>query len=182
MRPFTPLIVLALATRVAAGGQELPLSPGQRVRVTAPSLGFAAVGARFVTQSNDTLLLRRGSSVVHLPVASVTQLEVPGRLRIDGMRVLRFSAGGAVVGAVTGALVGWGYADAWGDEDWPAYPEFYIGAGAVAGIGCGLLVGALVGSVVGLERGWVPISTNDVRVGLAPPPSGHTGLGLSVSF
>jgi hypothetical protein len=46
----------------------------------------------------------------------------------------------------------------------------------------GLLVGTLVGTVVGLEPRWVPVSTNDVRVGLAPPPSGHSGLGLSIAF
>src|SRR5665213_1101233 len=100
------LILLVSGVAVARAQAPLPLRPGERIRVTAPSvLTPAQQAGRFLAQRSDSLILQPddGSSVVVIPRSAIADIEVSlGRHSATG----RGSAIGALTGAATGAALG----------------------------------------------------------------------------
>jgi hypothetical protein len=184
MRPATLLFALALAPLADASGQQLPLRPGQRVRVTAPSLSLDAYAARFTALRGDTLVLRRGDRTLRCPLTAVTQLEAFRRRRVTAGRVHAYSLGGMALGAMTGALIGGVLCDdSCSPGEWclQMCPWPGVARGAPIGLGTGLLVGVVMGLAAPVsDRVLIPV--DELRMGLTPLRSGHTGLGLSVAF
>jgi hypothetical protein len=154
--------------------QEPPVAPGDRVRVTAPTIDPDMFVGTLVALGADTCLLEveGRAAPMTLPLASVTSLEV-WRERESKL------AQGATLGLLIGGFAGgvFGYAVCSGDKC-----EADVGTAVAAfggiGAGAGLLLGAAIGAASGRDR-WEVVDLESVRVSLTP--LGRLGLAVSVS-
>lgn len=177
MRIVIVLLTSAVLLSRAVDAQDTrhALAVGDRVRISAPTLGGGPRLVRIVASSADTLVVRpvdaRGFTVT-VPLTDIQRLEVSSGHR---PRKARFAliglAAGSVVGAVVGAAsysdpcvkdpaicAGWFYETRGGDEF----------AGAIAGALLGTVGGAVLGQVWQRET-WTALPlTRVVRLELAP--------------
>jgi hypothetical protein len=161
------------ATRTRAQ-DTLTLTPGARVRVSAPDLlGPGAVIGNVVTLRGDTLVVRKagaGEAGLRLPLAQVERLEISRGSRSRGT--------GAAIGFFLGAAVGALY----GEVGHPGLAHTDISEGGETAIYAGAagLLGAGIGAVLGGER-WkhVPLPGS---VGLAPHWRGGFAFSARLAF
>ena len=179
---YLPAILLVAPICTAtAQDRTPPLEPGQRVRVTAPSVGTHNVVATIVALHTDTLVFRtEGSeaSVERIPITAVRQLEI---YHARKSKVLLATGVGLLAGAATGAIVG--YASG---EDPPgtfmrATAEQKAAIGAVVFGGAGAIIGYIVGHFIGGDR-WEEVPLDRRRVSLVPQRDGRLVLAVSVAF
>ena len=163
------LPILAMFLVPTEARSEEILSPGARVRITAPSAGKPSKG-RLVSFDDQALIVvfDGGAAPSRIPREAVERIQVAKRSRALG--VLRGAGIGAAAGFAGGALG----ARIFSDE-----PE---GAGVAAFIygSLGTVVGAAVGAALPVQR-WQDTDAHKLRLGLAPRPDG-LGASLSVSF
>lgn len=165
-----------------------PLVPGQRVRVTIPSVGMKQQVATLAALSADTIVLRDvvpGDSMRWAtPLSGVSYFE--------RSRGVHSAAGaGAAIGGVAGGVFGYiavkQSRDACNKATYGYWP-FCALEEPVYGFFAGSLVGAGMGAVVGLfirsER-WehIPLALlRRLHVELSPQVGGSLGLGVSLAF
>jgi hypothetical protein len=170
MRSSPLIAALLIAPVTGTFAQELPLQPGQRVRLTAASLGMERQPAVFQSLRGDTLVAVTDSTV-SCPLASVTRLEAyQGRRGHTWLGAGIGFAFGAVVGGVTGGNA----CKTLGCDD--------MSWAAVVGGGIGGLAGALLGGGIGaLSRTdrWEEIALERVTVSIV---TRHDGFGLRASI
>ncbi len=175
---FVPLASTAQETPTA----QVPLQPGERVRVTGhlcQTFFSNCGGARpehsvgtFVTWNADTLVMESNGDIIALPLDSVTTLEVSvGRKSHAGV--------GAGIGGLTGAVIGATVSLATCDGFFPPHVCALVG-GFVFGAG-GALVGVIVGASKKTER-WVSVPLNRLRVSFGPLHDARFVVGMSVRF
>jgi hypothetical protein len=171
------LAVVALSPFATTVAQEhaSPLEPGQRVRVTAPSLGLDGHEERFSGVRGDTLVL----TSMRCLVADVERLDVHAGRRSRAVT-------GGLIGAAAGVLIGIpvGVAEQSSyecDPDnalapcIPPLPTIPIMFGVIGGA-----LGALTGAFIKTDR-WEEVPLDRLRVSVLPQRSGVT-LGISVAF
>jgi hypothetical protein len=164
------LVVAAPFTLLAQ--QESLLAPGERVRVTAPSIGVHERVCTFSALRRDTALVMDRGTLLALPLASVTKLEVS---RGRGSRAGKGAVIGLLVGTGAGAALG--VIDLAGEDEVAEYLfVFYAGLGG----GVGALLGAVLGAVSRVDR-WEPVRLYPVRVGLRSQRNGVLTLSLSLN-
>jgi hypothetical protein len=154
-------VLLSFATlaqvEAQSGGSVVPtLTPGMRIRITAPSYRQAPRVGRVHTVTADTVFLREQNTLHAIPLDAVTAVQVN-----RGSRAMRGAGRGALIGAATGgALVA---ALVWfsGDCDYciPGGEPEYAAIGAGIGAVLGLAPGAAIGAVVGSDR-WHPLAVD----------------------
>lgn len=161
LRVTSVLSALALACPVGALSQQLPLTPGQRVRTTAPDIVLPSEEATFQRVRGDTMFVVHADaaySSAAIPLSSVTRLEVydPEPLRLTSGTAIWAGVGAAAgaflltgvfcrscdaslaaVGMAGGALLG-GTLGTGGGRPWK-----WAGYGALAGGLAGGVLGAL---------------------------------------
>jgi len=178
----TTLVALSSASPLLA--QQPPsLKPGQRVRVTAPSVGLnRTVGTVWAVRGRDIVLQpdapppawsRSGYQADSLDVV----------VSLDSVRAIEVSVGrhghggvGALIGAV---VVGTGFGFLAGSCQGFMCPS----PGAVAGVTA--LLGGLVGGVVGsgiVTDDWASVPLSRARIGVIATPGRRLGLGASLAF
>lgn len=169
------LLTLCLAAPGLAQSAP-PLTPGAEVRVHSPS-----ASGRYVVDghSPQTLTLRDSTgAIVHVPLGSVTELEVSRGRRTAGSRALRGAGFGLLAGAGSGAVIGFASGD-----DPAGFMSFSAEEKALmAGVLMGG-AGAVLGTVVGLlSRGeqWEAVPLNSVRT--APATDGGMTIGYAIRF
>jgi hypothetical protein len=189
MRSVTSLTILALASFAVATAQELPLQPGQLVRVTCAPVDLDNTKAVVVALRRDALMLQyerfrvdahggrhRDTLVTEVPVASVTRLAVHRGQRSAW-------ASGLVYGLVGGALAGGVLGLASGDDP-PGW--FSMTAGEKAGLGAvafgalGGIGGLVIGALTKSDK-WEQVPLDRLRVSVVPTQRGF-GLGASIAF
>ncbi len=158
MRHATILVAILAFTPLASATAQVPVRPGERVRVThqpicpagticlGPSPRQRSVGT-FLAWKADTLVVQSNGDTLALPLDSVTRLDVS--------RARGLSSNGAAIGALVGG--GLGVAAELG----PVGIAFGAGVGALLGTGSrarngagiGLLIGAATGAVIGFASG-----------------------------
>lgn len=184
MRFAIVLVALAVASAADATARQLPLDPGQRVRVTAPAAGFPQTSGNYQHVERDTLLIHvpqpqaefQRPLALHIALDDVTQLEAFRGRRTSAYRVLMFAGGGTLLGAGVGWLVKSAVGECDGTYCFGEARRYAPLIGAVAGFS----VGALVGSVWKRDR-WEEVPLDDLRVSVVPVRNG-VGLGASVAF
>ena len=190
MRPTPLSLTAACLIALTAPSADLlaqatpPLTPGTRVRLTAPALNLPdREEGRVLALRRDTLDVRLEgiSDSLALPLAYVTTLEVsPGRHSAVGKGVFL----GLITGGLLGALVG--------AQTYHPCDCINLGRGWNAGIGgvIGGLAGMVVGGVIGAHgrETWEPVhlgrTRTESRLGLSLrlPSGARTGPGLSLAL
>jgi len=180
MRALPLVAVFVLAPLSNAIAQQQPLQAGQRVRVTAPTLGIRKQAATFEALRGDTLIVV-ADSIMDCPLASVTRLDVSRGRRSNALKGLGF---GAAAGAVIGAAVG-----AWGaHRDTPTSEAVFCYEGTAACAAGGALAVGAFGGLVGLGVGalaktdrWEELPLDRLRVSVVPRRDGF-GVGARIAF
>jgi hypothetical protein len=156
--------------------QEPPVAPGDRVRVTAPTIDRRPLVGTLIALDVDTCALQveGRADPLALPLASVIMLEVSDQ------------KSGIIIGAVVGGLVG-GIAGAvatYASCIMKCSPEearddaLRRGAGgAVVGAG----IGALLGSAIKTDR-WEVVPLDRIRLSLTPHGRRKLAVSVSVAF
>ena len=180
MRACTILFLLLLPSLTAA--QQPPLTPGQRVRVTAPDVGLARAHATLEAIEGGELVLRTDAAR-RVPLASVTRLETYAGRRSHWLL-------GAGIGFVAGAGATYlvlnppgasstAMCDQSANQDAIGTGEC-LGLTALGGVaGAGL--GALVGMFIKSDK-WTDVSRERWRFSIVPQPNGRFTLGASLAF
>ena len=152
--------------------QDLPpLQRGQRVRVTAPTLGINKLPAVLQSLSGDTL-------VVHADTTVVCALSETTRLDVYAGRKSRLWLGagiGLLAGATAGAITWTSIGDCGFIEDTEC--RVY---GALLFGGIGAVAGGVTGLLIKTDR-WKEVPLDRVRVSVAPRPNG-IGIGARIAF
>ena len=156
-------------------GSTVPIVPGSRVRVKAPTL-VAPLVANFLEQRGDTLVFiedGRGRGLWSFGISQIERLELAAG---ESGRNKRPIAQGAVIGAGIGLLFGVLFATAAEPSD--STKEYSKVMSGLAGAGVGAGVGAFVGSRVKAER-WVNVPLPG-RLSLRL--NGRSGIGLAINL
>ena len=195
-----PLVVAAAGC--ALNRAPLRVTPGERLRVTAPDAGLDRVPGMLARLTADTLVFQpqpdRRLALVPVPI-SVARRAVVRLERSDG-RHGHFQAGttlGMLAGGVAAAVVG--YVTFHEDNadtllyklcgtvffPFPCPPRISRGGAALADGVYGAALGGVIGGVVGLfvrtER-WIPLPIDRLGVTVGPLSGGRTGLGVSFAL
>lgn len=152
------LLVLMLSASTSALGQTADSPPrwGDRVRITAPTLGITKLPARFRGIRRDTLLAD-SDSALYFPVETVRLLEA-SRGRSSVPVIL-----GSLLGAVAGVAAGFALATEC-PSPFTIYDTTCGPAGSVLlGLGVGALAGAGVGVALRTER-WRVVDPSYLQV------------------
>jgi protein involved in polysaccharide export with SLBB domain len=178
----TSQLVLALSLCRAVGAQGPPLKPGDRIRLTVPTVGTNTFVATMESASVDTIRVRTSRGVMAaFPLDRVARLEVS-----RGVRRPTWSKTAPLwlplVGLVGGAA---------GGSSKPASREKPQDAALVIGV-TGATVGLLVGTVIAIavprREKWDTVPTGSGhRTSLAPslyaaPAARGVTVGLRASF
>ncbi len=186
MRHATILVAILAFVPFAIATAQVPLRPGERVRVTRLPLcppntlcvktPRQSVGT-FLAWDADSLVVQSNGDTLYVPVDRVTRLDVSrGRKTNTGTGAVI----GLLVGGVVGAVIGLA-----SYECEPCFvdlgPGTYAAAGAVIGGLGGLVTGAFIGLEIQTDR-WREVPLDRLRVNLGPQRDGRFGLGASVRF
>jgi hypothetical protein len=154
--------------------ESLPVAPGTRVRVTAPSLGVYRQAATLEAAGGGVLTVSADSTVQY-PLSAVALLEVySGRSHPWRGAGIGFLAGYAAGFLVWLTAVGGCYEGA-------TTTSCAAVLGGSSGAVFGTLTGALVGGFLWRTDKWDEVPLRDTRVHLAPQQNGFS-LGLSLRF
>ena len=174
---FTPLLAASLISVSAGLSAQEPFSvtPGQRVRVTAPDLGIDERVATFAALEAGVLTLTADSTVTY-PLAALTRFEVYAGRRSHPWR-------GAGIGFLAGFARGFA---AWHIAEGGCYEGASTSAcaavlGGGLGAGTGALLGAFVGGLLWKTDQWEDVPLDGLRLRLAPQRDG-LALGVSLAF
>ncbi len=140
-------LVMSLAVCVPLGAQDSSqVSQGSRVRVTAPSLAARPMVGWIDAVGPTTLtLVIRGDSVAVVPLDAVDRLELSVKRWNRGTRVKHAAGIGAILGVVSGALVGLMVSADCIDGQWCFRGLEILGYAMLGGLALGG-VGAVVGA------------------------------------
>jgi len=196
----TALSVVLLAGPRVAAQEPQTLEPGQRVRVTAPTLFFAPSVGILGSLSDDSIVLLHVRIRTQYPSNLVDTLRasIP-RSAVRSVEVNRGKrsavAPACVIGAVVGAVAGAKIADAnytdpcagsvgiaGGACQLMATSRGEAGAvGAFLGAAAGAVAGLLVGQALSTER-WQTVPLAGLKVEVAQRPGGRMVVGVSLPF
>ena len=156
--------------------QQLPpLEPGQRLRVTAPTLLPHRTEGMLESINETELTMDAGAAPLVIPVSDVIRID-----RHSGHR--RYWLHGMVVGGSIGAIIGVAKLQLGACLFCPGCECMSDPIGeAIVGAVPGALVGALVGWIIRTDR-WEEVPLDRLRVSVAPKRDGRIVLGVSVSF
>jgi hypothetical protein len=168
------VVVLAIVCSTVSAFPTEPavLTPGSRVRITAPQLDVQPFVGTLVGLGSDGLLVKRGRSHVPtlIPRSFVVRLEVSGGRKSQAGRGTLIGAG---VGAMPGLLLTFG--------DYNSDTEPSPGVVAAVGAASGAAVGAAIGWALKSED-WQPAELPAVAAGVTPLPGGGLGVSLRVRW
>jgi hypothetical protein len=171
--------VLVLTASVDLFAQQgPPVAPGDRVRVTAPTIDPDMFVGTLVAMGADTCVLEveGRAEQLALPLASVEKLEVSlGQKTKAGQYAGAYALAGLAAGLGVAAAV---CRDEGCVTNAGNMAGYFTVALVAAGAGVGALVGAGIGSAIEVDD-WAVVDLQSVRVGLTP--LGRRGLAVSVS-
>jgi len=173
MRTATLLVVLLLALNVDVVGQQ-SLQRGQRVRITAPTLGLNRHIAIFRTLDADTLVVDNDNTVRY-PLSSLARLETSIGRRSHPWR-------GAWIGLLSGVGLGflvWQVGDL-GCYEGASTTNCAVVLGGGLGGAIGAVSGVIVGSFIKTDR-WATVPLDHLRVSLRPQQDSFA-VGARIGF
>jgi hypothetical protein len=175
MRHTLLVVVLAVTPCSTVLAQDSPpVTVGDRVRVTAPTLDIDKYDGTLQAWSDDGVTV----DTLQVALAQLTRLDV-----------YRGQKGHALTGALVGAVVlgaiavpvGVQFCKDTNQGDTCYGAEQYVLPVVAIGVLGGALIGALIGSLVKSDR-WEEIPLDQLRVSIVPQQDGRFAFGLSVAF
>ena len=165
-----PLAVLAVAPLTRITAQEPPpVTVGDRVRVTA-ALGVRELVGTYIAVRGDTLELESEATLLAIPMASVTRLEVVAGRKSGLVK-------GGIVGLMVGVGIGVAKVSGCGSGDDCFDAGLWLSAPPLAG----MLLGGVVGALIKTDR-WEEVPLDRLRVSFGPQRDGRLGFGASARF
>jgi hypothetical protein len=164
------------------GAQAPRVTPGQRVRLDAPSLGGQVMGT-LVAWDSDTLFVRvegdAAGLTLMLPADSVTRLDVRREraMTVEGLGI------GLLAGALLAAVASPGWVDENGECTTLPCVAYKVSPNLGTRVQVLGLIGAFVGGIVGATTKkvtWAPVPLERLQVG--PAPDGGLAVGVRISF
>jgi hypothetical protein len=165
-------LILTPFTNATTQQDSLPLAPGQRVRITAPSLNVSKLQTTLLEFRADTLV----TEALVCPLADVTRLDAYQGRGISGGNVLKGAGIGLLGGAAVGALIGLAYDAEGSDASAEQAVAFFSGLGAAVG----LVGGTLVGLVWRADR-WEEVPLDHLPVSVVAQRAAF-GIGARITF
>ena len=170
---YAAMLIAGFASVASVAAQDsLPITPGQRVRLTLDGGRHRATGI-VVSQDSGSVTVRRypEDSALVIAHARVTTVAVStGRQSNVGTGAAIGLAGGALIGAMAGSGCD-------GDFLCPG-----PGTGAMLGAVSGVFLGGVIGAFSHSET-WQDVSRRRVRVSVVAPARGRgPGVGVAVKF
>jgi len=168
-------ILASAASGTIAAQDTVRLEPGQRVRVTAPTISRAPIVGVGHMEA-DTLVVETDGRTLHFARASLTRVDVNHGQKSNVGK-------GALFGFLIGAGVG---AVALGSNDYctlevsPAAGSCALIGAGVGGVG-GLLVGTVAGALIKTDR-WRELPLDRLRVSFIHARLRPFAVAMSVSF
>ncbi len=184
-------VILALLPLASLGAQEISdkITPGTRVRVSAPAVAKNRIVGTVVSVDSTRIVLQATPSTDHqpppltVPWAAMQRLELSQGRKWSGGR----TAAGAGIGLLAGALVGAGIgavapSPSFDEDDGQAVSAL---VGGIVGAGSGLVLGAIIGALP--HERWQMVPLAKVRLGILlyrPDGKAPSSVGLvwSVAF
>lgn len=185
MRWMTAGIMAAgLAACAGSAGAQVTLTPGAKVRVTAPSAGVQRFEGTVIA-AGDTLDVARGTARIRVPSSAVTHIELSrGKSRSAG--ALRGAMWGAGIGLALGAATASSIEEEDCDGDLGGLEETCDvdpGEWIVASTLGGAFWGTIIGAIVGRER-WDTITVPGTRTSMQVTPwvlpGGRAGVSVTL--
>ncbi len=193
MRHATILVTILAFVPLASATAQLPVRPGERVRVTRPPICpptyTSCVGpprqsvGTFLAWKADSLVMESNGDTLAVPLDIVTGLDVSWGRKTNTAK----GAGiGFLIGSLAGAFIGYAsYEECKSQGLFSCIGDFgpgfnALGGALVGGLGGGV-VGALIGGSSKTDR-WKEVPLDRLRVNIVPRRHGRLGLGLLVRF
>jgi len=176
-------LVLALGLCHSVGAQAPQLAPGDRIRLTAPTVSAVPVVGIVGSMGPDTILVRTGADVgLAFPLDKITRLEVSRGVRLptwSKTAPLWMALAGAAIGGIGGAAKP-------ASRTSPRESGEFI---ALVGGSIGFLGGTVTMFAVGAREKWATVprgrsasrTTRPPSPYIAPAPRGLT-VGLRAAF
>lgn len=178
------LAVIAVCQRPAAAQHQLPLVPGDRIRIAASESSFQRMECtgRYMEVRRDTLAAqcwlsgRRTWEEVNVPLHSLVGLEVSQGKKSNVGK-------GALIGALVGAGFGLalGMAVAASDDEWFDYGPEIVPVAMLGGAFWGTAFGLVIGALTPSEK-WADVPLEPIRTTPVSITSGGVGLRMSLSL
>ena len=174
------LVILPLITPVTGlAAQQTLVTPGARVRISAPTVAESPLLGTVVALPADTLIVDAldYADPLALPLASLARLEVSQGQESRTLNTLKGAGFGSLIGVGAGLATVGILCAINGDCD---ADDPYTGMAFVVFGALGLAVGAPTGAIIGLTKEvdrWVDVPLDRLRVSLTP--SEHLGLTVS---
>jgi hypothetical protein len=180
------LSVSLLVFGTAAYGQEIPLYPGQTIRITGSECGLENHTGSYVDSMGDTLVVAFGTSTLRCAQNYVTKLEQRCQAEsklLQGFLVglLAGGAAGAALGAVTYEECVAEPGGGWDCFMAPNSAAEQAAFGAIGGGFFGALIGALAGATNKAVR-WEEVPLDRLQVSIAAQSRGRFALAVSLRF
>lgn len=170
------LVPALLLVSVPTLSAQVTLRPGQRIRITASSLGVERQAATLVTQEEGVLVVT-ADTTLRVPRIALERVDVFAGRRSHPWR-------GAGVGFLAGAVTGFALWLVAVEGCYEGVPESACAAvyGGFFGGLSGALIGAAIGGFLVHTDRWERVPLDRVWVGLVPLPDRRLGLGASIPF
>ena len=179
------LVILPLITPVTGlAAQQTLVTPGARVRISAPTVAESPLLGTVVALPADTLIVDAlgYADPLALSLASLARLEVSQGRESRTLNTLKGAGVGSLIGvgaglATVGILCAINDTDTWDCDFDDPYIGLAFAVYGTLGLAIGALTGAIIGSTKDVDR-WVDVPLDRLRFSLTP--SEHL-LGLTVS-
>ena len=181
------ILVLLPLTSLAAQEISNKITPGTRVRVSAPAVAKNRIVGTVVSADSTMIVLQATPSAnyqpppLKVPWAAMHHLELSQGRKWSGTRM----AAGAGIGLLGGALVGAGFGAATASPSEEGAQAIQAFVGGIIGAGSGFVLGTVIGAQ--RRERWQMVPLTKVRIGILLYRSDReafssVGLGLSVAF
>ena len=171
------LLFTIISPPVSQAQEVERVSPGDRVRVTAPGCSLDAKKPRFSSLSGDTLWISTETKEVGCATSEITMLEVFRPTRIWKTSAIGFLAGGAAGVLVTAVIDSQMGRVPFTNRRWVDATDYLTGG----------LVGGAIGTVTGMSigkrqsfGGWKEIPLPLIQPSLFVSRGGCLNLGISI--
>jgi hypothetical protein len=168
-------LALAVPTAAAVAQEPPEVTPGTRVRISAPTVAKKHFVGTITAWDPENLTMTSDKGPIVLPRGAVSRLELSRGRKSRGRKALL----GAGIGAAAGALVGFAHGS---DPPGSSIVAFDAGTYALTFGALGAAAGALIGVAITPGERWEELPPTRFRVSVGPVRGHGLGVSLTMAF